>query len=161
MRTTPLFYIAAILAVAACSQASGSPVQDTTHAAPSASKSQPGIKWGPAPAVLPPGAQIAVLEGDPTATGTFTLRLKLPNGYKIPPHTHPTIENVTVLVGTFRAGMGTTFDESKLNDLGRDDFVSIPAEHPHFAMARGETVVQVHGVGPFVLTYVNPPNATR
>jgi anti-sigma factor ChrR (cupin superfamily) len=102
-----------------------------------------------------------VLEGDPTAAGTFTIRLKLPNGYKIPPHTHPTVENVTVLTGTFRAGMGTTFDDSKLTDLGRDGFVSIPAEHAHYAMARGETVVQVHGLSPFVLTYVNPAAASR
>ena len=161
MRTTPLAYLAAILALAACSKASGTTVQDTPTA-PSASKSnQQGITWGPAPAFLPPGAQIAVLEGDPTAAGTFTIRLKLPNGYKIPPHTHPTVENVTVISGTFRAGMGTAFDESKLNDLGRDAFVSIPAAHPHYAMARGETVVQVHGLSPFVVTPVNPTNATR
>ena len=161
MRATSLPYIAAVLAFAACSKASGTTVQDTPTA-PSASKSgQPGITWGPAPAVLPPGAQIAVLEGDPTATGTFTIRLKLPNGYKIPPHTHPTVENVTVLSGTFRAGMGTTFDASKLNDFGRDGFISVPAEHAHYAMARGETVVQVHGLGPFAITYVSQANATR
>jgi len=161
MRATSLPYIAAIIALAACSKASGTTVQHTPPA-PSASKSnQQGITWGPAPAFLPPGAQIAVLEGDPTAAGTFTIRLKLPNGYKIPPHTHPTVENVTVLSGTFRAGMGTTFDDAKLTDLGRDAFVSIPAEHAHYAMARGETVVQVHGLSPFVLTYVNPADATR
>lgn len=162
MRATSLPYIAAILVLAACSKASGTTVQDTTPTAPSASRSgQQGITWGPAPAVLPPGAQIAVLEGDPTANGTFTIRLKLPNGYKIPPHTHPTVENVTVLTGTFRAGMGTTFDDSKLTDFGRDGFISIPADHAHYAMARGETVVQVHGLGPFVLTYVNQAAATR
>ena len=161
MRATSLPYIAAVLAFAACSKASGTTVQDTPTA-PSASKSnQQGITWGPAPAFLPPGAQIAVLEGDPTANGTFTIRLKFPNGYKIPPHTHPTVENVTVLSGTFRAGMGTAFDDAKLTDLGRDAFVSIPAEHAHYAMARGETVVQVHGLSPFVLTYVNPADATR
>jgi anti-sigma factor ChrR (cupin superfamily) len=162
MRTTSLPYIAAILALAACSKASGTTVQDTTPTSPSASKSgQQGITWGPAPAVLPPGAQIAVLEGDPSTTGTFTIRLKLPNGYKIPPHTHPTVENVTVLAGTFRAGMGTTFDESKLSNFGRDGFISVPAEHAHYAMARGETVVQVHGLGPFVLTYMNQATAAR
>ena len=156
MRTTPLAYLAAILALAACSKASGTTVQDTPTA-PSASKSnQQGITWGPAPAFLPPGAQIAVLEGDPTAAGTFTIRLKLPNGYKIPPHTHPTVENVTVLSGTFLAGMGTKFDESTLKALGRDDFASIPAGHAHYAKARGLTVVQVHAIGPFALTYVNP-----
>jgi quercetin dioxygenase-like cupin family protein len=163
MRTTPTIYVAAILAIAACSKASGNTqVPAAAPAAPTPSTAaQGGIQWGPAPAVLPPGAQIAVLEGDPTATGTFTLRLKFPNGYKIPPHTHPTVENVTVLAGTFRAGMGTTFDESKLTDFGRDAFMSIPAEHAHYAMARGETVVQVHGLGPFVLTYVSQANAAR
>jgi len=156
MRTTPLAYLAAILALAACSKASGTTVQDTPTA-PSASKSnQQGITWGPAPAFLPPGAQIAVLEGDPTAAGTFTIRLKLPNGYKIPPHTHPTVENVTVLKGTFFAGMGEQFSEANLKAFPRDAFASIPANHAHYAMARGQTIVQVHGLGPFVLTYVNP-----
>jgi len=163
MRTTPAIYVTAILAIAACSKTtrpdtavpSPSPAPSASTAAP------PDIQWGPAPSVLPPGAQIAVIEGNPGSTGTFTLRLKLPNGYKIPPHTHPTIENITVLAGTFLAGMGTQFDESKLEAYGRDAFFSLPAEHAHFAVARGETVVQVHGLGPFVVTYVNPPNATR
>ena len=162
MRTTPAIYVAAILAIAACSKTTSrdTSVPSPSPAAPSAA-AQPDIQWGPAPSVLPPGAQIAVIEGDPGSTGTFTLRLKFPNGYKIPPHTHPTIENITVLAGTFLAGMGTQFDESKLQAYGRDGFFSLPAEHAHFAMARGETVVQVHGLGPFVVTYVNPPNATR
>ncbi len=68
---------------------------------------------------------------------------------------------MTVISGTFRAGMGTTFDDAKLSDLGRDSFISIPAEHAHYAMARGETVVQVHGLSPFVLTYVNQAAAAR
>lgn len=163
MRTSSALYIAALVAIAACSKAAGDTnIPDTSPTAPTASKAdKQDIQWGPAPSVLPPGAQIAVLEGDPGATGTFTLRLKLPNGYKIPPHTHPTVENVTVLAGTFMAGMGTRFDESKLEAHGRDGFLSIPAEHAHFAMARGETVVQVHGLGPFVLTYVNQATATR
>ena len=108
MRTTPIIYIAAILSIAACSKASGNTdVPDTSPTAPSASKAdKQDIQWGPAPSVLPPGAQIAVLEGDPSATGTFTLRLKFPNGYRIAPHTHPTIENLTILAGDFRTAMG-------------------------------------------------------
>lgn len=162
MRTTSIIYIAAVLAIA-CSKASGNTdVPDTSPTAPSASKAgKQDIQWGPAPAVLPPGAQIAVLEGDPGGTGTFTLRLKLPNGYKVAPHTHPTVENLTILAGNFATGMGTQFDESKLEGHGRDAFVSVPAEHAHFAMARGETVVQVHGLGPFVINYVNQATATR
>jgi quercetin dioxygenase-like cupin family protein len=98
---------------------------------------------------------MAVLQGDPSKSEPFTVRLRLPNGYKIPPHTHPTAENVTVLTGTFLAGSGTQFDESQLEEIGRDGFLSIPAEHAHYAMARGLTVVQVHAIGPFALTYVN------
>jgi len=156
MRTTPTLYIAAVLAIAACSKASGNAdVPDTSPTAPSASKAdKQDIQWGPAPSVLPPGAQIAVLEGDPGGTGTFTLRLKLPNGYRIAPHTRPTVENLTILAGDFRTAMGTQFDESKLEAHGRDAFLSLPAEHAHYAMARGETVVQVHGLGPFVINYV-------
>jgi quercetin dioxygenase-like cupin family protein len=163
MRSSRVIYIAALVAIAACSKASGSEsAPDTTPTAPSASKAdQQDIQWGPAPAVLPPGAQIAVLEGDPGGAGTFTLRLKFPNGYKIAPHTHPTVENLTILAGNFATGMGSQFDESKLVAHGRDAFVSVPAEHAHFAMARGETVVQVHGLGPFVINYVNQANTTR
>lgn len=168
MRTAPtiFIYVAAVLAIAACSKAEGSspeaqnpPPPPTAPQASTADKQD--IQWGPAPSVLPPGAQIAVLEGDPSATGTFTLRLKFPNGYRIAPHTHPTIENLTILAGDFRTAMGTQFDESKLEAHGRDAFLSIPAEHAHFAMVRGETVVQVHGLGPFVINYVNQANATR
>ena len=164
MRSTPAVFtvIAVASMMAACSKDSREtdvPSAPPTAAAP-ASASAPNqaqtIQWSPAPSVLPPGAEIAVLQGDPGAATEFTLRLKFPNGYRIAPHTHPTIENVTVIKGTFLAGMGTQFVESYLQALGRDDFVSIPADHPHFAMARGETIVQVHGLGPFVLTYVNP-----
>jgi quercetin dioxygenase-like cupin family protein len=114
------------------------------------------VQWGPAPAVFPPGAEFAVLQGDPSKAEPFTVRLRFPNGYRIPPHTHPTAENVTVLSGTFLAGMGEHFVQSEMQAFGRDDFASIPANHAHYAMARGVTVVQVHAIGPFVLTYVDP-----
>ena len=104
---------------------------------------------------------MAVLEGDPSKAEPFTVRLRVPTGYKIPPHTHPTTENVTVLAGTFRVGMGTTFKESDLKALDRDAFASVPANHAHYAMARGLTVVQVHAIGPFILTYVNPADTPK
>ena len=119
------------------------------------------IVWGPAPDVFPKGAEMAVLAGDPGSTNEFTVRLRFPNGYRIAPHTHPTAENVTVLAGTFLAGMGTTFDESAMQTFKRDGFASIPAEHPHYAMARGQVIVQVHAIGPFALTYVNPADDPR
>lgn len=124
----------------------------------------PAVKWGPAPAVFPPGAQLAVLQGNPSASGPFIIRLRLPDGYVIPPHTHPTDENVTVLAGTFRVGMGRTFDEASLVAVAPGGFVTAPALHEHYAKAQGVTTVQVDAVGPFAITYVNPgdvPQAAR
>ena len=125
-----------------------------------AQSAAPALKWGAAPPVFEPGAQMAVLQGDPSKAGEeFTVRLRLPNGYKIAPHTHPTAENITVIEGTFLVGMGSTLDRTKMMALPRGAFVSAPAEHAHYAVARGETVVQVHAIGPFALTYVNPADA--
>ena len=123
------------------------------------SPSDAGLRWGPAPAVFPPGAEIAVLEGDPTSTALFTVRLRFPNGYRIPPHTHPTDEHVTVIRGTLLVGMGETFDPNAMQALEVGAFVTAPANHAHYAAARGPTVVQVHALGPFALTYVNPSDA--
>ena len=165
MRSRHTITIAAALGIAACTKDASNtdaPSAPPTVATASASRSALNdIEWGPAPSVLPPGAQIAVLEGDPGKAEPFTLRLKLPNRYKIPPHTHPTTENITVLAGTFLAGMGAQFDESTMEAFGQNGFTSVPAEHAHYAMARGETVVQVHGLGPFAITYVNPADAPR
>jgi len=152
------FIVAAALLWAACSKPSSNDAQ--APSAPTGQASHTAVpqnseQWGPAPAVFPPGAEMAVLQGDPSGNQEFTVRLRLPNGYKIPPHTHPTTENVTVLTGTFLAGSGTQFVESQLEPIGQNGFLSIPAEHAHYAMARGLTVVQVHAIGPFALTYVN------
>lgn len=158
MQSSRIILAATLLVIAACSK--DSPASDVpsapTGSSSASSASQPAIQWSPAPPVFPPGAEIAVLQGDPSKAEPFTVRLRFPNGYKIPPHTHPTTENVTVLTGTFLAGMGSTFIESELQAFGRDDFASIPADHAHYAMARGLTIVQVNAIGPFVLTYVNP-----
>ena len=121
----------------------------------------PAIKWGPAPAVFPAGAQMAVLQGDPSGTGLFTVRLRLPNGYKIPPHTHPTDEHVTVVSGSFSVGMGKTFDPSKMMALSAGGFATAPANEAHYAVAKGATVVQVHAMGPFAMTYVNPADTPK
>jgi len=114
------------------------------------------MKWGPAPPVFQPGAEMAVLQGDPGAEGPYTVRLKMPDGYKIMPHWHPTTENVTVISGTFHLGTGSTFDESKGAEMPAGSFGFIGPHMQHYAWATGETVVQVHGMGPFKLTYVNP-----
>ena len=119
------------------------------------------LQWGPAPAFLPKGVQAAVLAGDPGKSGPFTVRLKMPSGYKIPAHQHPTDEAVTVISGAFNFGMGDKLDESKAQKLEPGGFVDLPANMNHFAVASGETVVQVNSMGPFEIKYVNPADDPR
>lgn len=114
------------------------------------------VKWGPAPAVFPAGAKMAVLSGDPSRRDLFTVRLDMPSGYKIAPHYHPTDEHVTVISGNFLVGMGDKLDANKTTSLKAGGFVTAPAQAHHFAIARSHTVVQVHAMGPFQITYVNP-----
>jgi quercetin dioxygenase-like cupin family protein len=115
------------------------------------------IPWGPAPPIVPPGAQFAVLEGDPTASvGNFTIRLKMPDGYRIAPHFHPRRENVTVISGTFKVGMGDVFNLSKMAAFPDGSFAFLDPDMHHYAMACGQTVVQVHGQSPFQFNYINP-----
>lgn len=115
------------------------------------------IPYGPVPAFVPAGAQLAVIEGDPTAsTGDFTVRLKMPEGYRIPPHWHPKRENVTVISGNFKVGMGDKFDESKMMTFGAGSFAYLDPSMHHYAMASGgEVIVQVHGMSPLQFNYVN------
>jgi quercetin dioxygenase-like cupin family protein len=115
------------------------------------------IPWGPAPATFAPGAQLAVLEGNPAASsGDYTVRVKMPDGYRIAPHWHPKRENVTVISGTFKVGMGDRFDESKMGDFPAGSFAFLDPDMHHYAMASGEVVVQVHGASPLQFNYVNP-----
>ena len=115
------------------------------------------VKFGPAPPFLPPGAQLAVLEGNPMASsGDFTVRLKMPDGYKIAPHTHPNRENVTVLSGTVKVGMGDQFDASKMMSFGTGSFAYLDPSMHHYAMGSGETVLQIHGMAPLKINYVDP-----
>ena len=114
------------------------------------------VKWSDPPPVFEKGASFTVMSGDPGQTGLFVVRLKMPAGYKIAPHWHPTDEHVTVLSGTFALGMGETFDKAKMKDLPTGGYALLPAEMRHFALAKTDATVQVHGMGPFVLTYVNP-----
>ena len=114
------------------------------------------IKWMDAPPILPPGAKIAILEGDPAKPGLFTMRLKLPDGYKIPPHWHPAVEHVTVVSGTFNVGLGDTFDETKGNTMPAGTFAYLAPKMHHFAWTKGETEIQVHALAPWKLVYVNP-----
>lgn len=115
------------------------------------------IQFGAVPPFLAPGAQLAVLEGDPTAaTGDFTVRLKMPDGYRIAPHYHPKRENVTVISGNFKVGMGDKFEESKMSTFGSGSFAYLDPSMHHYAMSSGESIVQIHGMSPLQLIYVNP-----
>ena len=115
------------------------------------------IPWGPPPPFVAPGAQLAVLEGNPAgSTGDYTIRLKMPDGYRIAPHWHPQRENVTVLSGTFKVGMGDTFDQDKMGSFPAGSFAYLDPDMHHYAMASGEVIVQVHGTAPLQFNYVNP-----
>ena len=114
------------------------------------------ISWGDPPPILNPGAKMAVLSGNPNGAGEFVVRLKMPDGYKIMPHWHPTQEDVTVISGELRVAMGDKWDDSKLQALTPGSFAAMPARHRHYVLSRGDTEVQVNGMGPFKLVYVNP-----
>jgi hypothetical protein len=114
------------------------------------------VQWGPAPPVLPAGAQIAVLEGNPAEKGPLTLRLKLPANYNIPAHWHSMPERVTVLSGSFHVGMGDKLDRQKSQTLEPGGFVFLPSMMRHFAWTSAPTVVQLNLEGPFDIFYVNP-----
>jgi hypothetical protein len=114
------------------------------------------VPFGPPPPFIAPGAQLAVLEGDPMGNGgDYTVRLKMPAGYKIAPHWHPLRENVTVISGTFKVGMGDTFDESKMGTFPAGSFAFLDPDMHHFAMAKDAVVVQIHGTAPVQFNYVN------
>jgi quercetin dioxygenase-like cupin family protein len=119
------------------------------------------VRWGPAPKALPAGAQAAVLDGDPAREGAFAMRLKVPAGYRIAPHTHPRQERVTVISGRFQLGHGRSFDEAKLQNLEAGSFFSLPPGMEHFARAAEDTVLQLNGEGPWAINYVNPADDPR
>lgn len=126
---------------------------------PMARAQQPAkLKWGPAPAVFPRGAKMAVVSGDPTKTGPFTAQLSLPSGYRIPPHWHPTDEHIVVRQGTLLLGTGDTMNRETMKTmkaLKTGETGDAKANMHHYAAARGRTIVEVSAQGPFALTYVN------
>jgi quercetin dioxygenase-like cupin family protein len=119
------------------------------------------IKWAPAPPSIPAGAQVAVLYGNPGKDGMFAMRLKMPKGYRIAPHTHPKPEIVTVISGTARLGMGGTPDPAKAKVLPAGSFFAMSPGMPHYFLADDETVIQLNSTGPWSLTYVNPKDDPR
>jgi quercetin dioxygenase-like cupin family protein len=147
--TTRTFRLAGAAAVLLAAQAGLAHAQKTETPKPAK------LVWGPAPPSLPAGARAAVVSGDPTKAGPFTLDLAMPNGYRIPPHFHPTAENVTVKSGTFLFGMGDKLDRKAMKKMKKGESGSIPANMHHFAQAQGRTTVEVSSTGPFVINYVS------
>jgi quercetin dioxygenase-like cupin family protein len=144
----------AVIAIAASMPISAR-AQEATIAQPDT------LKWGAASPALPPGAQGAAIVGDPGKEGGYVVRVKLPAGYKVQPHSHPNDENVTVISGLFHLGIGDKFDESKGQAIKPGGYAQTPKGVKHIAWATEETVIQLHGVGPGGMTYVNPADDPR
>jgi quercetin dioxygenase-like cupin family protein len=119
------------------------------------------LKWKDGPPSLPKGAKMVVLEGDPGKEGPFVFRVKVPDGYQVPPHAHAKPERITVISGTFHIGMGDTFDKSKGRVMPAGTYGQWPAGMKHFVWTKGETVLQFHGLGPWTIKYVNPADDPR
>lgn len=119
------------------------------------------IRWRDGPPSLEVGAQMAVLEGDPSEPGLFTMRLKLPDGFLIAPHTHPVHERVTVVSGTFRLGHGAEADPDQVDVMEAGSYTTMPPGMQHYAYADGETVVQLTSLGPWEIHYIDPADDPR
>ena len=152
LRTTLAF--AAILTAVSLAQAQATDHHHTVVAGDA-------VKWGPAPPSMPPGAQAAVLMGSPAQEGPFVLRLKLPAGFIVPPHRHSKDEFVTVISGKFAVGTGEKLDRATMKTLPAASFVHLPAGMPHYAAADGETIVQINGIGPFDVKYIDAKDDPR
>jgi ketosteroid isomerase-like protein len=119
------------------------------------------LKWGPGPDALPKGASLAVVAGDPSMPAPYVLRARMPAGYRIMPHWHPTDENVTVLEGTVAFGMGDAWDAAKMDSVSVGGLGVMPANMRHSFLAKTAATIQIHGMGPFALTYVNAADDPR
>ncbi len=154
--TTALFLMLPLLA------AEASLAQEAQQATPHHFVHVPEkLAWKDAPVSLPKGAQVAVLRGDPAQPGLFTMRLKFPAGYIVSPHWHTADEHVTVISGTLYIGAGEKYSAREVEAIRPGTLMVMPATHRHFAHFREETVLQLHGLGPWVVNYVNPADDPR
>jgi quercetin dioxygenase-like cupin family protein len=177
IRTAAVVLIAFAAAVVASAQAPANPPSTSTDKPAAAHPPSPAasarqvhpapmvnaadLKWGAAPPAFNAGAQMTVIDGDPAKPGPFVIRAKFPAGFKVMPHFHPTDESVTVISGTLAAAMGEKWDEAAMKTFTAGAFARMPAKSPHYVQAKEDTIVQVHGIGPFTLTYVNPNDDPR
>ncbi len=164
--------IGLLISFASLAMIAGAQTKQPAKKSPARAASSPAIvepgseKWGDIPVGVLVGTpsvevggtlHVAIIQGDPMkAGGTYTLRLSCTDGAKIAPHWHPTRENVTVIKGAAAVGMGTKWDDSALKDVPLSGFFSAEAQMRHFAQCKGDTILQVYGVGPFVINFVSP-----
>jgi quercetin dioxygenase-like cupin family protein len=153
--------IAALAVVFSLTRLAGQSPADTTHSTEMRLHVPAGIEWKAGPAALPLGAKMAVLEGDPTKEGPFVVRFQFPDGYHVAQHTHPKTERVTVISGTLHLATGEALDRNSAKKLPAGSFGYWPAGMKHTAWSEGDTVIQLHGVGPWQINYVNPADDPR
>jgi len=167
IRPTVLLISLVLLVLTMAAQTSQSPKKKVASTAGGLTVVRPGAeKWGEIPEGVLVGKpsvevggtlRVAVLQGDPMkATRTYTLLLSCTDGVKIGPHWHPTTENVTVIRGALAVGMGSKWDDAALTEVPVGGFFSAAPQMRHFAQCKGESVIQIHGVGPFVVNFVAP-----
>ncbi len=163
LTTLSLIAVVAVAAsVAAAMESTKTKMAQHSTVAPKYGTSAPeSLQWGPGPPSLPKGAEVAMLEGNPSKPGPFTFRARMPDGYRIPAHWHPGVEHVTVISGTFHLGMGPKFDENAGQAYAPGSFTWMAPHMKHYAWVTGETVIQLHGMGPWGITYVNPADDPR
>lgn len=119
------------------------------------------VKWAPAPSSLPGGAEMAVLYGDPTDEGEFVVRIRAPKGYRVPPHTHPKAELVTIISGAFSFGRGQSADHASVEKLPAGSFISMPAGVLHYVFVDEDSVLQINAAGPWKIDYYDPKDDPR
>ena len=119
------------------------------------------LEWREGPPTMLPGAKTAILEGDPAKAGFFTMRLKLPDGYRVLPHWHPNVERLTVIQGVVHLGTGDRYDAGATRPLPAGTYSSMPPHMTHFAWMEGETILQLSSIGPWEIVYVNPADDPR
>ena len=142
-----------IVAAAAMLIAAGTGAQAQTNSSE--------LKWGPAPPAFPAGAEMAVLSGDPGKAGPFAVRIRVPAGFKVPAHSHPTDEFVTVISGEISLGMGDKLDQANGKKLDAGGFAEAKAGMNHYVWTGSGAVVQVNSEGPFEMIYANPADDPR
>jgi quercetin dioxygenase-like cupin family protein len=153
--------LALLIATLPLTQLPGQRSAETPHASAMGLHSPETIEWKAGPPALPDGAKMAVLEGDPAKEGPFVMRLQAPDGYHIPPHTHPKTERVTVISGTMFLAMGEDLDRSAAKTLAAGTYGFWPAGMKHTAWFDAGTVIQIHGIGPWQIKYLNPADDPR